>query len=178
MSRTIAFLRAINVGGHTVKMDALRAHFEALGLAEVETFIASGNVIFRTEDASAGLADRIAAHLEAQLGYPVATFLRSDAEVARIAATQPFPEAEFAAAQAFNVGLLSAPLAPEAEAAVLGLATEIDAFRIVGREVYWLCRVRQSESTFTNVRFERLTRVAATWRNRNTYTRLADKYPG
>jgi len=36
MPRVVAFLRAINVGGHVVKMDALRAHFEALGLELLE----------------------------------------------------------------------------------------------------------------------------------------------
>jgi len=46
MTRYIAFLRAINVGGHTVKMDTLRALFESLGFLNVETFIASGNVLF------------------------------------------------------------------------------------------------------------------------------------
>ena len=45
-ARLVAFLRAINVGGHNVKMDRLRELFEALGLSNVETFIASGNVIF------------------------------------------------------------------------------------------------------------------------------------
>ena len=45
-ARLVAFLRAINVGGHNVKMDRLRELFEALGLTNVETFIASGNVIF------------------------------------------------------------------------------------------------------------------------------------
>ena len=48
MPRYIAFLRAINVGGHTVKMDRLREIFESLGFANVETFIASGNVVFET----------------------------------------------------------------------------------------------------------------------------------
>ena len=46
MPRYITFLRAINVGGHTVKMDRLREIFESLGFANVETFIASGNVVF------------------------------------------------------------------------------------------------------------------------------------
>ena len=47
MPRYIAFLRAINVGGrHTVKMDFLRDFFESLGFSNVETFIASGNVVF------------------------------------------------------------------------------------------------------------------------------------
>jgi uncharacterized protein (DUF1697 family) len=46
MPRFIAFLRAINVGGHNVTMEKLRREFESLGCQKVETFIASGNVIF------------------------------------------------------------------------------------------------------------------------------------
>ena len=46
MTRYIAFLRAINVSGRRVKMDHVRKLFEALGFSNVETFIASGNVIF------------------------------------------------------------------------------------------------------------------------------------
>jgi uncharacterized protein (DUF1697 family) len=49
--RLIAFLRAINVGGHVVKMEALRRIFESLDFADVETFIASGNVIFSARGA-------------------------------------------------------------------------------------------------------------------------------
>ena len=49
MSRYIAFLKAINVGGHNVKMDQLRKIFESMQFKNVETFIASGNVIFETE---------------------------------------------------------------------------------------------------------------------------------
>ena len=49
MPRFVAFLLAINVGkGHVVKMDSLRRAFESLGFSKVETFIASGNVIFDT----------------------------------------------------------------------------------------------------------------------------------
>ena len=49
MTRYIAFLRAINVGGRTVKMDELRTLFAAMGFAGVATFIASGNVIFAAD---------------------------------------------------------------------------------------------------------------------------------
>ncbi len=47
----VAFLRAVNVGGRLVKMDVLRGIFEKLGLTEVSTFIASGNVIFESDGA-------------------------------------------------------------------------------------------------------------------------------
>ena len=46
MTRYIAFLRAINVGGHTVKMDALRKMFESLGFSNVKSLLQSGNLIF------------------------------------------------------------------------------------------------------------------------------------
>src|SRR5258707_9368831 len=87
VARYVAFLGAINVGGHTVKMADLRRSFEAMGLTSVETFIASGNVGFEaaTSD-NAALERRIEAGLQADLGYRVDTFVRSSAEVAAIAA--------------------------------------------------------------------------------------------
>ncbi|HKA17271.1 MAG TPA: DUF1697 domain-containing protein [Blastocatellia bacterium] len=49
MPRYFAFLRAINLGGyHKVKMPYLKKLFESLGFSNVETFIASGNVIYST----------------------------------------------------------------------------------------------------------------------------------
>ena len=74
-TRFIALLRAINVGGHNVKMDRLRKLFESLGLSNVETFIASGNVIFDSLVESAEtLEEKIERHLRESLGYEVATF--------------------------------------------------------------------------------------------------------
>ena len=71
----VAFLRAINVGGHTVKMDHLRNLFESMGFANVETFIASGNVIFDSKTKStAALEMEIENQLQAALGYEVRRF--------------------------------------------------------------------------------------------------------
>ena len=49
MTKYIAFLKAINVGGHNVKMDHLKRLFVKMDFKNVETFIASGNVIFETK---------------------------------------------------------------------------------------------------------------------------------
>ena len=92
MPRHIAFLRAINVGGHTVKMDLLCRLFEELGLKDVETFIASGNVIFRSPAKSASLEVKVERHLRQALGYEVATFIRNEAEIAAVAAYRPFKD--------------------------------------------------------------------------------------
>lgn len=177
MAKTIAFLRAINVGGHNVTMPFLSSLFEQLGLASVETFIASGNVIFDADSRTdAELEAAIATHLESSLGYEVATFVRSDAEVAAIAAGAPFAPEAMAAATALNVGFLASPLVPDEVALLEGFTTDIDAFATSEREVYWLCRRRQSESTFNNRAFERALGRRATFRSINTVTRLAAKY--
>ncbi len=120
MARYVAFLRAINVGGsHVVKMDALKAMFEDLGFAKVETFIASGNVIFETPSRDLVAVERkIEQVLEKRLGYEVATFIRSLEGVAAIARYQPFPKAAMAAAVSLNVGLLKEPLPKAASAAL------------------------------------------------------------
>ena len=177
MSRTFAFLRAINVGGHTVTMAQLKALFEELGLRNVETFIASGNVVFDGGSAKeAALQRKIEGHLHEALGYEVATFLRTERELTALVRGCPFSEAEVAGATALNVALLQGPLTAEAEVRLQGLRTEVDAFRMSGHEVWWLCFAKQSESTFSNAVFEKTVKVKATFRGFNTLQRLAAKY--
>ena len=177
MPRLIAFLRAINVGGHTVTMDKLRQEFETLGLMEVETFIASGNVIFTPRSLDVvTLEKKIEARLCASLGYEVATFVRTDAEVAAIARYQPFKAAQIDGAGAFCVGFLQCPLDAAGARALMTFRTEIDDFHTKGREIYWLCRKRQSESTFSNANMERKLKIRSTFRGINTVVRLAAKH--
>ena len=175
--KLVAFLRAINVGGHNVTMAELRGIFERLSFKEVETFIASGNVIFasRSEDLGA-LEKKIEDQLLRSLGYEVKTFLRTIPEVAAIAQSQPFAASQVKAAAALNVAFLADPLDAEARKSVLALKTAIDDFHVDGREVYWLCKTKQSDSKFSNARFEKVLSVRATWRNINTVRRLAAKY--
>lgn len=178
MPRYIAFLRAINVGGHTVKMDKLRALFESLGYSRVETFIASGNVVFESKSGDAQALQRsIEALLRRSLGYEVATFIRTDAEIAAIAQYKPFANLALKSARALNVAFLAKPLPDEVTKALMRLKTDIDEFHVHGREVYWLCRKKQSESSFSNALFERTLKIQTTFRGFNTIVRLAAKYP-
>jgi uncharacterized protein (DUF1697 family) len=176
-AKLFAFLRAINVGGHTVTMDDLRRHFESLGLEAVETFIASGNVIFSTPGTELpALERRIEARLRKALGYEVKTFLRTVSEMAAIARYRPFPDDEVRSAGALCVGFVAEPLGAGATRALATLQTEIDEFHVHGREVYWICKLRQSESKFSNVRFEKTTGISTTFRGVNTIARLAAKH--
>lgn len=177
MPKLIAFLRAINVGGHNVTMEELRRNFESLSFKEVETFIASGNVIFSSpaRDIRA-LEQKIETQLLRSLGYEVKTFLRTVSEVTAVAQYKPFQEAQRKAALALNVAFLAEPLGAAAEKALMAWKTEIDDFHVHGREVYWLCQAKQSDSKFSNTRFEKIVTARATWRNVNTVVRLAAKY--
>ncbi|MDE3153886.1 MAG: DUF1697 domain-containing protein [Acidobacteriota bacterium] len=176
MPRYIAFLRAINVGGHTVKMDRLRELFSSMGHTNVETFIASGNVVFDSPGKAAALERTIEATLEDALGYEVATFIRTPGELVVAAERQPFPVRPFEEAVAFNVGFLRDPLDPTGQRKLMTLRTDIDDFRVQGREIYWLCRKRQSESTFSNAVLERALGCRATIRGAKTLKKMADKY--
>jgi len=75
--RYAALLRAINVGGHTVKMKELCTLFEAMKLSNVRSVIASGNVLFESRAGAAALEARIEDGLRKSLGYDVETFLRT-----------------------------------------------------------------------------------------------------
>ena len=172
----VAFLRAINVGGHVVKMEMLRTHFEALGLSRVETFIASGNVIFASRAKLESLQARIEHHLHASLGYEVATFIRTLAEVHAVARYRPFDANAMKSAGALCVGFLEKPLTSEQCEALVRMKTGIDDFHVHGREVYWLCINKQSESTFSNAKFERVLKVRVTFRGVNTVAKLAAKF--
>jgi uncharacterized protein (DUF1697 family) len=177
MTRYIAFLRAVNVGGRTVKMDELRTLFAGMGFTGAVTFIASGNVIFAVDNPDAtALQSYIEGELKQALGYAVATFLRTDAEVAAIARYEPFPAPVLAAAGALNVAFLAEPLSAAEEQLLMTLKTAIDDFHVHGREVYWLCQTKQSESTFSNTRFERTLRKQTTLRGINTVRKLAAQY--
>ncbi len=173
----IAFLRAINVGGHTVKMDQLRRHFETLGFNGVETFIASGNVVFASPARDTGaLETRIATHLEKKLGYEVATFIRTEDELARVAAHEPFSKTLMERAFGLNIAFLSQELDAAARRKLLALKTEIDDFATHEREVYWLCRTRQGESTFSNAVLEKTLGIRSTLRGVNTIRKMAERY--
>ena len=174
MAKYIAFLRGLNIGGHRIKMTDLCAHFESLGLANAESFIASGNIIFETRSANtATLEKKIEAHLHKSLGYVVTTFIRSVPEVVAIAKYKPFKDGVLKSAKVLNVGFLAEPPGANAIAALMKHRSADDDFHLNGREVYWACKTGQSESAFFRVGFEKVFKTRVTVRNVNTIARLA-----
>ncbi len=179
MPRYFVFLRAINVGGRTVKMDQLREMFVSIGYPDVETFIASGNVILTSgETDPAAVEARIEEGLQAALGYEVLAIIRTRPELESIAAHQPFPSDLVEAHRKFYyVWLLKDDPSPGIQDVVEQTQTPDDFLHVNGRQVYYLARKGVGQTTINTNRLERAFGTPATNRNLNTVHRLLAKYP-
>lgn len=177
MTRYVAFLRAINVGGRFVKMNKLRHAFTEMGFAGVDTYIQSGNVVFTAPAGdTAALERKIEEGLQAALGFAVPTLIRTAAEVVAIANDDPFPEEEMGAKSALYVSFLRDKPDAAAQAELVALSSEIDVFHVQGRQAFWLRHRHRGESKLTNATLERILDTQATRRNANTVRRIVKKY--
>ncbi|MDE2384981.1 MAG: DUF1697 domain-containing protein [Alphaproteobacteria bacterium] len=90
-----AFLRAVNVGGTgKLPMSELRAICEGLGFTAVQTYIASGNVVFETKLAAPAAKEKLSLALDKHMGKPVGVFLRDAAGLRTLLDENPFPQAD------------------------------------------------------------------------------------
>ena len=95
MTRYAAFLRAVNVGGTgKFPMAELRLMCEGLGFSKVQTYIASGNVVFESSLSAAKTKTALEARVAEYLGKPVGIFMRDRAALEAMIAANPFPQAE------------------------------------------------------------------------------------
>jgi uncharacterized protein (DUF1697 family) len=94
MARYVALLRAVNVGGTgKLAMAELRTMCAEVGFRRVETYIASGNVVFDSDDDAAGAKAVLERVLARRLGRPVGVVIRGGQELADVLGANPFPTA-------------------------------------------------------------------------------------
>lgn len=164
MRTMVALLRAVNVGGSgKLPMAELRRMCEEAGFESVETYIASGNVVFHTDDGPERARTILEARLEAFAGVPVDVLVRSGREMADLVAANPFPD--LPGNQVVALFLDRHP-PKDLESFVSGLADE----RMVAadREVFIHYPEGQGQSKL------KLDLGVATARNMNTVTKLAE----
>jgi len=180
VNRLIAFLRGVNLGGRTVKGPQLISAFSALGLKNVATFLASGNVVFDTSRKNLQtLQVEIESRLAADLGFETRTFLRSMNRISEIAGANPFglsakQGGEFTTHVIFLDG--KAPKAMKDR--MIKLRSDYDDFAFDCHEAFWLCRgPKISESKlFQGTSFEKAVSAPNTMRNIRTIQRLVAKF--
>jgi uncharacterized protein (DUF1697 family) len=178
MSRHIAFLRGINVGGsRLVKMQALRKVFASIGFSSVETVIASGNVVFdSSESGGHPLEQKIERALRDELGFEVATFLRTVPELTAVVEKQPFQLGDVESDALVFVGFLRTKPTTTVSKALTALNTDNDQVKVRNREVYWLRRERRKDSQLFAVRLAKVLGSETTMRNMTTVKRIVEKY--
>ena len=93
MPRVVVLLRAVNVGGtRKLPMAELRAMCVAAGFDEVQTYIASGNVVLTTDASASFVKAELERRLLAYAERPIDVFVRSALEMTRIVSSNPFRE--------------------------------------------------------------------------------------
>lgn len=153
-------------------MEELRRVLAAAGLSDVETFIASGNVIFSSPVTdTAALERRIESALEKAFGYRVATFVRTPEELAAVAAHMPCSTDPAACGGALHIIFVAESLPAAARKEVAALSAPGDELSSKGREIYWGRFGKLSESPLFGKSLGK-TASAGTMRNRNTVVRL------
>jgi uncharacterized protein (DUF1697 family) len=170
----ISMLRGINVGGHKrIKMDKLRASFEALGFEQVKTYIQSGNVVFKTKKTSTSLlSGKIEEKILSDFGFPVSVISRSSDEMAGTIESNPFLKESGIDQEKLHVMFLSEAPAPAALKKLSDLTAAPNRCRSVDREIYFYLPNGVSGSVLMKSPVDRILAVVTTTRNWRTVNSL------
>jgi len=170
----ISMLRGINVGGHKrVKMDQLRRSFEALGFEQVQTYIQSGNVVFKAEKSSpAALSKKIEERILKDFGFPVSVMSRAADEMSKMIAGNPFLKRRGIDPARLHVMFLSKPPEPAALKKLNEVTVEPDQCYCSAKEIYFYLPNGVSKSVLWNSPVDRILAVVTTTRNWNTVSNL------
>ena len=175
MNVVISMLRGVNVGGHNkIKMDALRDLYESLALRDPQTYVQSGNVVFRTEAKEvASLAKRIEDAIERRFGFRPGVTLRTTSELRDVIARNPFAKRSGIDGSKLLVTFLAANTSPEAREEILKIKAGAEEVRIEGRELYVYFPDGIGRSKMWPA-IEKVLKKSGTGRNWNTVTKLLE----
>jgi uncharacterized protein (DUF1697 family) len=170
----VAMLRGVNVGGNSLKMDWLREACAGLGLQDVRTYVQSGNIVFSSRLGAEKLARTLKTMIDPQTRLPVTVVVRSDSEMARIVAGNPFLKQKGVDPSRLYVTFLANEPSKPALEKLDALAGTRDEYRWVGREVYLHCPINYGETKLSNTAIEKTFSVGATTRNWKTVSVLCE----
>lgn len=169
-------LRGVNVGGHNmVKMEALRALCESLGLRNAQTYVQSGNVIFATDKRDLdALAKVIGNAIERQFGFRPGIILRTTSELRAVIGKNPFAGRQDVPPNRLLVTFLAADPGHEARGKVLAIKVEPEELRMEAREHYIHFPNGMGRSKLPTAAIERALRTLGTGRNWNSVTKMLE----
>ena len=174
MTTVISLLRGVNVGGrNSIKMETLRTLYESLGLQDPQTYVQSGNVVFRTSARDvAPIARKIEARIEQTFGFRPSVIVRTSSELRDVIRRNPFVTRRGIEPAKLLVTFLAAAPSAEAREKMLGIQAAPEELRIDAREVYAYYPNGIGRAKLSAALIERILKTPGTGRNWNTVTKL------
>ena len=174
MPAVIAMLRAVNLAGHNrVKMDALCELCTSLKLRDPQTYVQSGNVVFRTnEENLVRVAKRLGDGIEREFGFRTDVIVRSTAEMRDVIARNPFAKRRGIEPNRLLVLFFGAEPGDGAREKILSIKAEGEELRLDGRELYIYFPTGIGRSKISTAGIERMLKTPGTGRNWNSVTKL------
>jgi uncharacterized protein (DUF1697 family) len=170
----VAMLRGVNVGGHQkISMAVLRTLCTSLGLRDVQTYIQSGNLVFREDGKDiVAVARMLEKAIEAGFGFRPAVIARTASELRKVIAKNPFAGRAGIEPNRLLVVFMDSTPTKQARDQVLGLPCEPEELRINGREVYIYYPNGMARPKIPLTKIEKMLQCASTGRNWNTVNKL------
>jgi uncharacterized protein (DUF1697 family) len=168
----IALLRAVNVGENVLKMQRLREILAVLGLADVKTYLQSGNALFRASGPPDGLSAKIEEGLRSETRLPVSVLIRTPAQLKRLIGANPFLREPDIDTKKLHVTFLAGPASKSGLAGLGAVKSGPDRWHAAGTEIYLHCPDGYARTKLNNTAIEKLLATRATTRNWNTVTAL------
>jgi uncharacterized protein (DUF1697 family) len=174
VSVVIAMLRGVNVGGYQkIKMEELRTLCGSLELRDAQTYIQSGNVVFREDSAEpATLARRLEDGIERTFGFRPNVMVRTPSELRKVIAKNPFAGRPEIDPSRLLISFMASAPAPQARDKVLAMPCDPEELRIHGRELYVYYPSGMARPKISMARIEKALQRPATGRNLNTVLKL------
>ena len=177
MTKYIAFLRGINVGGHKlIKMDNLRGIFKSMGLSNIRTYIQSGNAGFETKESDKEhLKIKIEKHLKKKLGYHVPVLLRELSALENMLARDPFKGYTDNEQIKLYVCFLEKPPDKIPILPLINQKEGLELIKIIKTDAYLISHPIKGRYGFPNNFIEQELQVISTARNWNTVVKIIDQ---
>lgn len=175
MTKYVAFLRGINVGGkNIIKMDELNDAFQKMGFRNVKTLIASGNILFDSTKASIDVLEKkITAALSSRFNYNAVLMLRTMKEIENISKLNPFEKITQTPKIKLYVVFLSAEPGLLPNLPLINEKEKLELFFIYKKNAFLLSKeVKNGRYGFPNNFIEKELNVSATSRNWSTVLKL------
>jgi len=174
MTVIISLLRGVNIGGHhKIKMDALRDLYESLGFQGAQTYVQSGNVVFRTKAGDISkLARRIEDAIEKNFGFRPVVVPRTSVELRDVISRNPFAMRRGIDPKKLAVMFLKEIPSAECLQNALKIKTAPEELCIDGREAYIYFPNGMAHPKMSWPSIERALKTTGTGHNWNTVTKL------